>query len=118
MFCNKCGNPLQEGMRFCAKCGQPVGAAVPQSTNTGSFVLTVNRDNQWFLINPAVSITIDSAAEYKLPNGMSIDIPITPGPHRVTLHCGIRSNSVDINVASNLSLNTRWNRVTGALEVY
>lgn len=116
MFCNKCGNPLQEGMRFCAKCGQPAGAAAPQSG--GTFVLTVNRDNQWFLINPSVTINIDGTQEHKLPNGMSIDIPVTPGPHRVTIHCGIRSNTVDINVASNLSLNTRWNRVTGALELY
>ena len=25
MYCQKCGNPLQEGAQFCVKCGAPVG---------------------------------------------------------------------------------------------
>ena len=29
MFCPKCGNEIQDGMRFCQKCGSPVPAARP-----------------------------------------------------------------------------------------
>lgn len=28
MFCNNCGNKLEDGARFCPKCGKPVGAQV------------------------------------------------------------------------------------------
>lgn len=37
MFCNKCGNQVQEGMRFCNACGNPIGAPAqpaPQAQQT------------------------------------------------------------------------------------
>ncbi len=36
MFCNKCGNPVDNGIPFCPKCGNSMGTAPSQSTSVQS----------------------------------------------------------------------------------
>ncbi len=35
MFCEKCGNKLEDNVRFCDKCGTPTGIVNPVQNNTG-----------------------------------------------------------------------------------
>lgn len=120
MFCSKCGNEIVVQSKFCSKCGQPVSPTANGGVslnNCGGFMLTINRAKQWFAINPVVKIVIDGNAEYKIDNGATLSIPISSGIHNITFSCGIRNKIVQINVTNNATLNIKWNRVTGSLEV-
>lgn len=120
MFCNKCGNKIIEHVKFCSKCGQAVNLAtnnVVSHDNNEVFTLTINRAKQWFVVNPAVKIVVDGSTEYKIDNGAALDIPILAGVHKVAFSCSIRNKIVNINVSNNITLNIKWNRVTGSLEV-
>ena len=114
MFCTKCGNQINEQVKFCPKCGQAVDTGSGGSHN---FTLTINRANQWFAINPAVKIVIDNSTEYKIDNGATLNIPVSAGPHNIAFSCSMRNKIVNINVAGNITLNIKWNRITGSLEV-
>lgn len=119
MFCNKCGNEIVGDAKFCSKCGQPLSCAT-NSTTTGkvdTYTLTINRAKQWYLVNPTVKIIVDGGAEYKIDNGKSLNIPVSPGTHNITFLCSIRNKIVNINATSNVVLNIKWNRTTGSLEV-
>ena len=119
-FCNKCGNKIIEHAKFCSKCGQAVNLATNNDVshdNNEVFTLTINRAKQWFVVNPAVKIVVDGSTEYKIDNGATLDIPILAGVHKVAFSCSIRNKIVNINVSNNITLNIKWNRVTGSLEV-
>ncbi len=120
MFCSKCGNKIDMLSKFCSKCGQPInqaanGGAAPG--NSGSFTLTINRAKQWFAVNPAVKIVIDGSVEYKIGNGETLNIPISAGAHNIAFSCSIRNKIVNVNVTDHVTLNIKWNRMTGSLEV-
>lgn len=120
MFCSKCGNEIVTQAKFCSKCGQPVyaaGNAHPMQNNNRNFTLTINRANQWFAVNPKVKIVVDRNEEYTIDNGSTVRIPISAGLHNISFSCSIRNKIVNVNVADNVTLNIKWNRATGSLEV-
>lgn len=116
MFCNKCGSEIVGGAKFCSKCGNAV-THVSNSVDDRMFTLTINRAKQWFAVNPAVKIIVDGDAEYKIDNGATVNIPVTAGIHNVVFSCSIRNKIVNVSVNDNVTLNIKWNRVTGSLEV-
>ena len=89
----------------------------PAQNNSGMFTLTVNRANQWFAVNPSVKIVVDGKAEYSIENNSSINIPISAGAHNIAFSCSIRNKILDINVVGDMTLNMKWNRITGSLVV-
>lgn len=124
MFCNKCGSELVPGAAFCLKCGQPVAPApasggeaaapqTPQARHTVTFI----RASQWYAVNPDVKIIIDDRDEYRIGNGQTLRIPMTPGTHSVVFKCGIRNKIIDLTVTQDLELHLKWNRLTGSLGV-
>lgn len=120
MYCGKCGNEIAPQSKFCSKCGYSVTLTSNEaaaSNSTVGYILTINRAKQWFAINPAVRIVIDRNVEYKIDNGVTLNIPITAGAHNIAFSCNIRNKIVNINATSNVTLNIKWNRITGSLEV-
>lgn len=122
MFCSQCGAEMADNAKFCTKCGS---AAFPgdaknerDTANVTRHVLTIVRQNQWFAINPDVEIIVDGVERYMLANGKSLELPIAPGKHNLAFYCTIRSRIVDINVYSDMTLNVKFNRITGSLEVH
>ena len=116
MFCNKCGTELVPGAAFCLKCGQPV-APTAEGVSAHAFVVTFIRESQWFAVNPGVKIVVDDQNEYRIDNGQTLRIPMTPGTHNVVFKCGIRNKIIDLDVQRDLELHLKWNRVTGSLTV-
>ena len=64
-----------------------------------------------------VSDTEIKRVGYKIDNGETIRVPMIGGIHGVTFRCGIRNKVIQLEVAQNLNLNLRWNRLTGSLIV-
>lgn len=95
----------------------PATNEVAAADSTDSFTLTINRANQWFAVNPAITIVIDGNAEYKIDNGATLNIPITAGAHNVAFSCSFRNKTVNINATDNVTLNIKWNRTTGNIVV-
>lgn len=42
MYCNKCGNKVEDGMMFCNKCGHKIGEDVLKTTNIKNAKIKVN----------------------------------------------------------------------------
>ncbi|MCM1334820.1 MAG: zinc ribbon domain-containing protein [Bacteroides sp.] len=116
-FCTKCGGKLAEGAKFCSRCGQAVRAAETPPAADEAFTVTVVRADQWFAINPPVKIVVDRRDEYKVENGSTVRFPVSAGEHTIAFSGSIRNKVVTLRVESNVTLNIKWNRVTGSLEV-
>ena len=119
MFCSKCGNQINEGARFCSQCGHAIAQPSDSISASGdkSYTLTITREKQLFAVNPAVKVMIDGRDKYQIANGSFVRIPISGGPHTVACSCGLRNKVLNIDVADDLSLDMKWNRITGSLEV-
>lgn len=133
MYCQQCGSQLPDTAKFCGECGAPTGATaqslgdVVSPSNTGvnstasssdMYRLTVIREKQFFAVNPSIYITVDNnMPRIPIDNADQVSIPISAGVHNLYFSCGPRSKSVDINVASDLVIVVRWNRITGGIEV-
>jgi len=120
MFCSKCGDEINTQSKFCPKCGHPVVLSNNTSSvqnNNKILTLTINRAKQWFAVNPAIKAVVDGKDEYKIDNGSTLHIPISAGMHNIAFSCSIRNKIVNVNVTDNTTLNIKWNRITGSLEV-
>ena len=118
MYCQNCGNRIDDDALFCQKCGHATGNAPrAQAGSGGKFLLTVCRENQWFLINPPIDITVDGREKYAVQNGQQISIPLTPGGHTIQFSKSIRKTVIQVNMQQNLTVVIKWNRVTGEINV-
>ena len=119
MFCAHCGQQIDDDAKFCGHCGKPTGAVTLEThePRTASYTLTLIREKQLYVVNPAMSVYVDDNSPITLDNGAQINIPITEGAHRVLFKCGPRKREQSIVVNGNLVLVARWNRITGAIDV-
>ena len=122
MFCPNCGSELLAGAKFCASCGNPVSAISSNMDQTETeelknYIITIKRASQFYVINPAINLTLDDRESYKIANGETIRISVPSGEHTLTFSSGIRNKVVRVNVTGDFSLAVHWNRVTGSLIV-
>ena len=110
--CPECGKEISDKAPACPNCGIPL-----RREDRGTYDVIITREKQWYLINPKVKITIDSADEYSLENGSSISIPLTTGAHTIMFSLGVRKTQTDIDVTENMNIDIKLNRVTGEIEV-
>lgn len=118
MFCSKCGSKAPEGANFCAQCGAailPVLTQVPQEEKP--YKLTIQRADQFMVVNPAIRVVLDEKEFYAVPNGTFIQIPVSAGEHKLNLSCGEISRIVTVQITADLTLRVKWNRFTGDLVV-
>lgn len=90
--------------------------AGPGNEAPPSFWLKLRREKQWYLVNPAVDVTIDQGQPFGIENGQELVFPIAAGPHHLHFSCHVRSHDMDINVQGNMCVNLGWNRLWGSLE--
>ncbi len=78
--------------------------------------LKLRREKQWYLVNPAIDVTIDQGQPFGLENGQEIVFPIAPGLHRLHFSCHVRSHDLDIHVQNNMCVQVSWDRLWGSLK--
>lgn len=110
--CPECGKEISDKASSCPNCGMPLRREV-----RGTYDVVITRENQWFLINPDATITVDNVDKYKLKNGSSIKIPMPTGDHTLLFSLGPRKTEAKINVTENMNINMKMNRLTGEINV-
>ena len=110
--CPECGKEISDKTTACPNCGMPL-----RREDRGTYDVTITRENQWFLINPKIKITVDSADEYMIGNDSSIIIPLTKGAHTIVFSSGIRKTQTNIDVTENMNISVKFNRASGELDV-
>lgn len=110
--CSECGKEISDKASTCPNCGMPL-----QREDRGTYDVIVTRENQWFLINPAATITVDNVDKYELKNGSSVKIPLTTGDHTLLFSLGPRKTEAKINVTEDMKITMKMNRVTGEINV-
>ena len=58
--CSECGKEISDKAPACPNCGMPL-----RSKDRRTYNIIVTRENQWFLINPAATITVDNVGKYE-----------------------------------------------------
>ena len=112
MFCTNCGTPIEENSKFCVNCGQAV-----DTIQASQYTVTIQREKQWFAVNPPMNIIIDNNITYQLEKEATITIPLSAGNHVISISCSIRNKVINVNVAQNLHFLIRFNRLTGGIEI-
>lgn len=110
--CTECGKEISDKAPACPNCGIPL-----RREDRGTYDVIVTRENQWFLINPAATITVDNIGKYELKNGCSVKIPLPTGEHTLLFSLGPRKTEAKINVTEDLKITMKMNRVTGEINV-
>lgn len=110
--CPECGKEISDKAPACPNCGMPL-----RREDRGTYDVVITRENQWFLINPAATITVDNVEKYKLKNGSSIKIPLPTGEHTLLFSLGPRKTEAKINVTENMNIDMKMNRLTGEINV-
>ena len=81
MFCNKCGNKIDDDMKFCPKCGNKIDSAMTEKSDDQISMLTIERKMGLFFAGMTLTVRVDGNKTYDVRNGSSVQIPLTEGPH-------------------------------------
>ena len=81
MYCYKCGNPVNTGVKFCSKCGTPVIYDAPKGMG-----LLVFKRNYFFGFLFKIRLYVDNIKIGKLKNKSELKYEIPYGRHEITGH--------------------------------
>ena len=134
MFCPSCGTELLAGAKFCVSCGKPVPEmagpveksgkkkvvmatpisetqASDESVKAGDQIFTLTVKYHLFDLLPAntpIEVIIDGGTSYKVDEGKAINIPLTPGEHRVSFYAALRNKNVTVVASRDRTLVVKW----------
>ena len=101
----------------------PAGSNNPDTTDhtnpgeSGNGVLTIQREAQFFLVNPSVKVRIDGGIPLDLVKEGVLTIPLSNGEHVVSFKMSLRETVVRFKMKDKALLSMSFNRVTGKIEV-
>ncbi|MFG6368476.1 MAG: zinc ribbon domain-containing protein [Lachnospiraceae bacterium] len=110
--CSECGKEISDKASSCPNCGMPL-----RREDRGTYDVVITREKQWFLINPAATVTVDNEKNYELKSDSSVTIPMSTGDHTLLFSLGPRKTEAKINVTENMNISMKMNRLTGEIDV-
>lgn len=78
--------------------------------------ITISRQKQTFIVNPAVSIFIDGIKKTEIRSGENIVLQIEQGQHQVSFRLGIRQTDINANFIQAATITIRNNRGSGEID--
>lgn len=113
MFCRRCGKELSNDSVFCSQCGCHVEENVQPQEET--FVLTLDRSSQLYLLNPPIKAIIDGTKRVSIPSGETATLNLRLGAHKIVFtSCG-RTAELDFNMTSDMVISIKFSRLTGGI---
>lgn len=119
MFCKNCGAELPKDGKFCENCGYAMNR-VPEEiidSNRKIHTLKISRESQFFLIDTAITVSIDKKKEYRLNSGNSVEVELPNGSHKISFSTLFYNKVIILNVNRDTSLNVSIGRFSGILNV-
>ncbi len=92
MFCNQCGNQVQDDAIFCNKCG----FRVKEETKMGSIIF--RREGQYYGCLVPVKVFMDGNQVASLSAGQEACIPATVGKHQVMFNLWSGNGADEVEV--------------------
>lgn len=90
MFCNKCGNKVEDDASFCNKCGFKV------APDRGNIIF--RREGQYYGCLVPVKVFLDGQLVGSLGTGAEVTVPATIGKHRVAFNLWSGNGENDVEV--------------------
>ena len=125
-YCIKCGAQIPEGVKLCVNCQQraegpaasgPQAQAGPETgAGQGVYRLTVTRKDQFYLVNPAMKVSVDGVERLHVDNGATMWVDLPAGIHMLGVKSSFRKKELCINMSRNMMVVLSWNRLTGEIE--
>lgn len=122
--CIKCGSTVEDDYAFCPKCGMPVsskatekrnGGDISEETSDDTVKITITRDKQSFLFNPAIEIFLDGSKRGDVKSGESLEIVTTKGTHSIVFKYSFRKTVLNPNCAQNTCISIWFDRISGKI---
>lgn len=79
--------------------------------------LTIDRPSQFFVVNPAMKVTVDGVPQADLHNNGSVTITLPMGMHTVSLKLSFRETVFDVDLSESSAISATCNRITGKIDV-
>ena len=119
MFCKNCGAELPEDGKFCENCGYAMNRVPKEIINSNRKIhtLKISRESQFFLIDTAITVSIDKKKEYRLNSGNSVEVELPNGSHKISFSTLFYNKVIILNVNRDTSLNVSIGRFSGILNV-
>lgn len=78
--------------------------------------ITVTREKQTFVVNPAIEAFIDDVKKADIKNNESTDIEVEKGQHNLSFRCSFRRTDINADFTQDANVNIRFNRGSGEIE--
>ncbi len=119
MFCKNCGAELPKDGKFCENCGYAMNRVPKEIINSNRKIhtLKISRESQFFLIDTAITVSIDKKKEYRLNSGNSVEVELPNGSHKISFSTLFYNKVIILNVNRDTSLNVAIGRFSGILNV-
>lgn len=91
--------------------------ATPVAPATTKHTLKIRREAQFFLVNPAIKVSIDNGAPSDLVKDGALTFSLTSDEHTINFKSGIRETCVKINLCKQGTLGVSFSRSSGKLDV-
>lgn len=91
MFCNKCGEQIEDTAKFCNKCGN-------ETNNIGS--ITFERQKQYYGCLVPVKVFMDGQQVATLTSGQQATIQTTIGKHQVNFNLWSGNGAEEVTLES------------------
>lgn len=112
MICKHCNAEVLTSTDICPQCGCYI---------EDKFVLTLKREDQFFLWNPDFQIEIAGTKENQtvsVENGKSVSLRLYPDTYLLKAKASFRKAECSISLDKDRTIRLAWNRFSGALEMW
>lgn len=121
LFCNHCGSKNPDGSNFCSNCGKALVSSFSEQNEDTVRLHTVEifRESQLFLLNPPINLSIVGSSTTKkisIANGETAKLELPPAMYEFTFSQSMRKRTLSIDLQSDIHIDVKWNRITGAIE--
>ncbi|GEM_PF-1828871 len=119
MFCNYCGFENPNNALFCSKCGKNISndnSKNDENINKKIFNITIFRESQLYIINPAINISIGNNNRFSIENGETIKVPLEQGHYEIIFSQSLRKKILNIDLQKDIHIILKWNRLSGAIQ--
>ena len=79
------------------------------------YTLTIQRKNQFYIMNPAINVQLSDGQTFKIQNNTSKELKLPRGNYSAKFSYAFRSKTVKFELNRDMTILTGFNRFTGGI---